>query len=270
MVKIADHSVYAVEFSAGHHALLCRYDSAGRLCRTAPLPAITDASQVRDIENCGGVILLESQLASGLDAVQTFSPNLETIEAQGLFYNGVYIRGMLVARVGGDTAADLLVIRESPTGERAVDVFSNNTGTLENELQRCKIAYADAAQARDRAAMERAGRRLQLLSAQVGQGTAVAALVTDVENRYRQQTRRRQRGIVLASVLGLCALGVLLAGVVRWRRKRPSRSGDTIRIEGQIRVMSQVGPGSPLPGSSARCLNSTGFAARSWPSITSS
>jgi hypothetical protein len=229
LLQIANSDVYCAVDSADGVWFLSRLDPNGRL--NLKTRCETGGGVVTDIQNCRGDLVLTCRTPLGLQTVWSVSPPRDTEKlpgatsaspdrafgnVQGLGYNGVLVREVRASRVDNDDRTDLLVIRSSPSGEHALDVFRNNDAALQIALDSARRDYQTALASGSRDAVRRAGRRLESMEKMVGSGA-----------RLEPQRRARFRsglGLGLlrtALVLVILAFGYwFIGGVLRVRRAR--------------------------------------------------
>jgi hypothetical protein len=232
MLRLAGSFAYCVGDCADRTWCLARLDSAGRVAVVTSPEAAT--GEIVDINNCEDYLALTLDLPIGLQAVAVSSPGLAAIDIQGLGYNGVEVHELVADRVDNDDRTDLLVIRSSPGGEHALDVFRNNRTAVLAALDTARLDYQAALRSGSRDAVRRSERRLAAMDQKAGYLSE-----PDLNPRLERRVRLRS-GFGLVFNLLLTALTLAVAVFVFWFVRGLVRSRRARRIDAIVRPVPEL------------------------------
>jgi len=229
LLRIAGTSVYLAG-TADRTWWLTRLDSSG------PTAVVKDAiGEIAGISSCDDCPVALVNLPIGLQSVDVIPPALEVSPPQGLGYNGVLVRDLVADCVGPDDRTDLVVLRTSPSGEHAVDVFRNNGLARTAALDSARADYRAALRTGGRDAVKRAERRFVLMSMKAGNRTG---LQPDVDRLQGQAARTRHLTVVRILALALLALALAVCGL--WLVLTLSARHRARRADSLIRPLSEL------------------------------
>jgi hypothetical protein len=206
---------------------LCRHDSSGAVERYLPFSRFLNLASVADLfevvqgnrtvrlsEDRVPVLLLRWKMADSLDGLSILAADPDWTGLPGLGYSGVRVADLQVADINNDSLDDLLVLRTSPTGARALDAFVNNSRKVNAEFEQARAAVVAAG---DAGARRRAARRLELMARRLGRSQQVAPLLPANPSRRRHPPLSLLAAALLALVTLAAAVLMLVRRLARGR-----------------------------------------------------
>jgi hypothetical protein len=148
----------------------------------------------------------------GPENLFVYAPGLTGTADNSPGYSGVRFLRVTPLRIDEDTLRDLVVLRTAGDARWRLDVFTNRTGRLADDLEQARQSLQRAALGRDEKDVRRNIRRVRMLARETGADHAEPSQERGALDQFRVSARRHRTLTyfrVLAAVVLAAGLGVL-------------------------------------------------------------